>query len=113
MERVDMAVGENTRDARDTRRVLVVAVTASEYSAALRLAQQLRTIPRLGVEQDVRLRGVKAALRYADRANFDMVVVIGERELAEQRALVRDMRTREERSAPLTEVQDAVREALK
>ena len=50
----------------------------------------------VAVEQDVRLRGVRSALRYADRAGIGVVVIVGEREREEGVVVVRDLRTREE-----------------
>ena len=46
--------------------------------------------------QDVRLRGVKSALRYADRATIDLVVIVGQRERDDGTVVLRDMRSRTE-----------------
>jgi histidyl-tRNA synthetase len=64
------------------------------------------------VEQDVRLRGVKAALRYADRVGFDLVAIVGERERLDDHVLLRDMRTRNETSVPRFELLERVRQTL-
>ena len=64
------------------------------------------------MEQDVRLRGVKAALRYADRAKIDLVVIVGERERADATAVLRNMRTRAEARVERAALLDAVKEAL-
>ena len=93
-------------------RVLVVGVTPQDHTVALALASELRSIDRVVVEQDVRLRGVKAALRHADRADIDLVVIIGERERAEGIAVLRDMRSREETQVLQTDLCDAVQKAL-
>jgi histidyl-tRNA synthetase len=94
LERVDLALGE--RASAGQRRLLVVGVDGSDHADAIGVAAQLRTLPDTIVEQDVRLRGVKAALRYADRSDFDVVVIVGERERADNAVVIRDMRTREE-----------------
>ena len=66
----------------------------------------------LAVEQDVRLRGVKSALRYADRVGIELVVIVGERERQAGTALLRDMRSRDERPVAISELPDEVRQAL-
>jgi histidyl-tRNA synthetase len=77
-------------------RILVVGVTPEDHAAALAVAADLRRLPNVVVEQDVRLRGVKSALRYADRTSMDFVVIVGEREREEGTAVLRDMHSREE-----------------
>jgi histidyl-tRNA synthetase len=65
----------------------------------------------VAVEQDVRLRGVRSALRYADRAGIEVVVIVGEREREEGVVVVRDLRTGDEARVPAADVVDVVREA--
>jgi histidyl-tRNA synthetase len=110
LERVDLALGAVAEPAR-VPRVLVVGVTAADHPAALGVARELR-VGNLSVEQDVRLRGVKAALRYADRAGIDLVVILGERERADDTAVVRDMRTRAEQAVPRSDLLQRVVEAV-
>jgi histidyl-tRNA synthetase len=96
LERVDLARGPARPAAPRGQRVLVVPVDAGDYRDALRVAEQLRAAG-LTVEQDVRLRGPRAALRHADRTGADFVVVLGAEERAEDAVVLRDMRTRTER----------------
>jgi histidyl-tRNA synthetase len=101
LERIDLA-----RQAADGERavttlaprILVVGVGPADHPAALGVAAELRRLDHVAVEQDVRLRGVKAALRYADRAGCALVAIVGERERLEERVVLRDMRTRTETS---------------
>jgi histidyl-tRNA synthetase len=93
-------------------RILVVGVSEADHAAALDVARTIRGIDGASVEQDVRLRGVKSALRYADRADMDLVVIVGEREREENVVVLRDMRTRQESRVPRSELTDAVRSAL-
>jgi histidyl-tRNA synthetase len=58
------------------------------------------------------LRGVKVALRYADRAGIDTVVIVGERERADSVVVVRDMRSRRETTVRRVDLLGVVREAL-
>jgi histidyl-tRNA synthetase len=88
-----------------------VGVDASDHRHALGVARELRGT-QLIVEQDVRLRGVKSALRYADRAAFDLVVIIGERERDQDSVVLRDMRSRHESTVRRVDLVNAVKEAL-
>ncbi|MGI9146690.1 MAG: ATP phosphoribosyltransferase regulatory subunit, partial [Chloroflexota bacterium] len=104
LERVDLALGGAA--APRPPHVLIVGVDAPDHAHALAIARDLREIPRLVVEQDVRLRGVKAALRYADRATLDMIVIVGQREREDGTVVVRDMRSRQESVVQRTELID-------
>jgi histidyl-tRNA synthetase len=89
-----------------------VAVDESDHPEALAVARDVRALPRVVVEQDLRMRGVKSALRYADRAGFDLVVITGERERADNAVLLRNMRTRQESRVARADVASAVEAAL-
>jgi len=110
LERVDLALGPGV--ATQSRRVLVVGVAADDHPTALGVARELRSLTELSVEQDVRLRGVKSALRYADRAKIDLVVIVGERERADDTAVVRNMHTRDETRVGRAQLLNAVRGAF-
>ncbi len=111
LERVDLARTDAPAELKRPR-VLVLGVTPDDHAAALAAAQELRGLPGVSVEQDVRLRGVKAALRHADRIAADVVVIVGERERDEQQIVVRDMRTRAESRVARADLVLQVREAL-
>ena len=110
LERVDLALGLQQVASRP--RVLVVGVTAEDHRHAVEVARELRTVGQLVVEQDVRLRGVKSALRHADRAGVDLVVIVGEREREAGVAVLRDMRSRDEKQVTMGELVNEVRQAL-
>jgi histidyl-tRNA synthetase len=76
------------------------------------VARELRSLGELSVEQDVRVRGVKSALRYADRAGIDLVIIVGERERADATAVVRNMHTRDETRVARADLLNAVQGAL-
>lgn len=107
LERVDLARPQ--LDEPRPARVLVTAVGEDDHPAALAVARQLRQVPGLVVEQDVRLRGPKAALRHADRSAVDAVVLVGPDERAQNQAVLRDMRARRETRVPLDQLANAVR----
>ena len=108
LERLDL-VRPADADAATQPRVLVVAVAEDDHPAAVAVASQLRQVPGLVVEQDVRLRGPKAALRHADRGGINAVVLLGEQERAQGVAVLRDMRARRETRVPLDQLAGAVR----
>jgi histidyl-tRNA synthetase len=110
LERMDLVAPHN--HVQTARRLLVVGVAAADHASALDVARTLREIDGIAVEQDVRLRGVKSALRYADRAGIQLVAIVGERERAEGVVVLRDMRSREETRVAISEVVDTVRRAL-
>jgi histidyl-tRNA synthetase len=110
LERVALAGGH--LPTQTPSRALVVGVTAEDHPAALALARDLRALDGIVVEQDVRLRGVKSALRYADRVGMDLVVIVGERERAEGAVVVRDMRARDEARVSQADLIETVRRRL-
>jgi histidyl-tRNA synthetase len=106
LERDELSLDE----AVETRapRALVVGVDLNDHRQAVAIAHELRSIPKLIVEQDVRLRGVKAALRYADRATMDLVVIVGERERLNGTVMLRDMHSRQETVVARSELVDVL-----
>ncbi|MCA1643939.1 MAG: histidine--tRNA ligase [Chloroflexi bacterium] len=110
LERVDLARGP--AEATGLPRVLIVGVTADDHPTALGVARELRGLSGLAVEQDVRLRGVKSALRYADRARIDLVVILGERERTDASVVLRNMHTRAETRVVRADLLNAVQRAL-
>jgi histidyl-tRNA synthetase len=111
LERIDLAL--EAPMAETPPRLLVVGVAPDDQPAALQIARQLRTLDGVAVEQDVRMRGVKAALRYADRADIDLAVIVGERERSDRTCVLRNMRSRAEATLAQDELLDAVRRALR
>jgi histidyl-tRNA synthetase len=110
LERVDLAHDDVPTSM--PKRALVVGVTFDDHASALGVASDLRRIDGLVVEQDVRIRGVKAALRHADRIDADLVVIVGERERLADEVVLRNMRTRQEVNVQRSGVVAAVREAV-
>lgn len=110
LERVDLALEDPAEDR--PPRILVVGVNGDDHASALGVARQLREIDGVHVEQDVRVRGVKAALRYADRAGVDVVVIVGERERTEETVVLRDMRSRSEATVGRADLLQSVRRVL-
>ena len=91
--------------------VLIVPLDGADEPEAATLAGRLRAAG-LSVELDVRLRGVRAGLRHADRQRIPFVVICGQRERERGRPVLRDMRTREEVDFDRAELAAAVRGRL-
>jgi len=91
--------------------VLVVPLTPDDEHYAARCAGRLRNAG-LGVELDVRQRGVRANLRHADREGIALTVIVGERERDQGHVMLRDMRTREEVDIDVADLPDAARGRL-
>jgi histidyl-tRNA synthetase len=70
--------------------VLVAPVELEDYTEAARVAAELRGAG-IASEVDLRFRGVKANLRYADHERIPVVAIVGERERAEGVVVVHDM----------------------
>jgi histidyl-tRNA synthetase len=112
LERVELAREQTlVEDAEPI--VLVVAVTPDDHPDALAVAAELRQVPNMVVEQDVRLRGLKAALRHADRRGADAVVIVGEQERADGQVVVRNLRSRQESRVSRGELVQAVQAVLR
>ncbi|GAB4081520.1 histidine--tRNA ligase [Modestobacter muralis] len=86
----------------------VVPLGAAAKSFAVRLVGQLRAA---GVSADTVYgdRGLKGAMKAADRSGATHAVVVGDRDLAEGVAQLRDLRTHEQVAVPLGELFDRVR----
>ncbi len=109
LERVELVRPAPTQAPARRRRALVVPIDADDCGEAFRIADELRTTG-LVVEQDVRLRGPKAALRHADRTGVDLVAFVGAQERAEGVVVLRDMQARSERRVTRAELVAAVSE---
>jgi histidyl-tRNA synthetase len=91
--------------------VLVIPHAEADEPAAIAVSQQLRAAGRR-VEIDVRGRGMKSSLRYADRQGIPVAILLGEQERQGSIVRVRDMRTRDERVIAVEGLPAAVQEAL-
>ena len=86
----------------------VVPLGAEAKRLAVRLVGQLREA---GISADTVYgdRGLKGAMKAADRSGASHVVVIGDRDLADGVGQLRDLRTHEQVAVPLGELLDRVR----
>ena len=85
----------------------VIPVAADDVACCLQVAASLRAS---GLMAEVGLddRNLRRSLKQADRKNAKTVVILGEREREQAQALVRDLRSRQERSVALDDVAGVV-----
>jgi histidyl-tRNA synthetase len=85
-----------------------VPLGAEAKKLAVRLVGELR---RAGVAADTVYgdRGLKGAMKAAERSGASHTVVVGDRDLAEGVAQLKDMRTGEQRAVPVGELFETVR----
>jgi histidyl-tRNA synthetase len=86
----------------------VVPLGPEAKRVAVRLVGRLR---QAGISADTVYgdRGLKGAMKAADRSGASHAVVIGDRDLAEGVGQVRDLRTHEQRAVPVGELFDVLR----
>lgn len=83
--------------------VFVVALGDAAADKAVSLIQEMRAAG-LAAEKDYLARGMKAQLKAADRFGVKQVVILGDDELAQGIANVKDMETGEQITVPLSEL---------
>lgn len=106
MERLLMALeiyGEKKMEEPALLDVYVAPLGAGARATAFALTQALRDAG-LAADLDHMGRSVKAQFKYADKTGCRYVVVLGEDELKDGMAKIRDMMSNEERMVPLAEV---------
>lgn len=86
----------------DEKREIVFIATLGEraYAEGFRILSQLRKAD-LAAEIDYQQRSLKAQMRYADKLDAKQVVILGEDELKENAAVVRDMRDSSQKTVSL------------
>ncbi|HIP16881.1 MAG TPA: histidine--tRNA ligase [Methanothermococcus okinawensis] len=89
--------------------ILVVPVKKDKYllKQSLNIADELRKRGKV-VEVDLMNRRLNKALNYANVIGISKVIIIGERELEEGRVSLKDMKTGEQRSVKLEELESFV-----
>ncbi|MFZ0050878.1 MAG: histidine--tRNA ligase [Desulfobaccales bacterium] len=89
-------------------KVFLVALGEAAKEKCLNLLQKLRE-NNLATEMDFGNRSLKAQISQADRLGAACVIIIGEMELKDGKAQVRDMATASQRPVPFNEVPDHVK----
>jgi histidyl-tRNA synthetase len=89
------------------RRIFLAALGAAAREKGLAILQDLRSAGVAG-EMDFEDRSLKAQMSLADRLEVGWVIILGERELAADQAVVRDMSTGSQESVPLEELRSKI-----
>lgn len=92
--------------------VFLVALDTAAKDYSVVLLQELRTA-KIAAEIDYLDRKIKPQLKAVDRLGCKYALIIGDKELAEGLAILRDMETGEQELIPLTKITDSLIERLK
>jgi len=103
MERVLIALGEKIKPP-EKKVVYIVTLGDKAKIEGFRVAETLRKESGISVLTDTKEASLKSQMRTADKAGAEISVIIGENELREKKALVRDMKTAEQREVSLEQV---------
>ncbi len=91
--------------------VCVIPIAEGDFASAFAAAKDLRA---RGITTEVSIEGrnLSRSLRQADRRGARLVIIIGEAERADQSAILRDMRSRQEQPVLQAELAETVEELL-
>ena len=92
----------------ETKKVVIIPVGDELRGEALRISQKLRE-SNLSVEVEVMGRKMAKALEDADRRNFDYAVIIGEKELKEGAVVLRNLKSREQNTMKIDELEKRIK----
>lgn len=92
--------------------VFLVALDTAAKDYSVVLLQELRTA-KIAAEIDYLDRKIKPQLKAVDRLGCKYALIIGDKELAEGLAILRDMETGEQELIPLTKITDSLIKRLK
>ena len=88
---------------------LVMPVDQADWACAIQTAEYLRE-QGLKVEIDVTEKGVKSGLRYADKEDIPVAIIVGARERETGEMILRHMPSRQEYCVSLDQVVDKIKE---
>lgn len=90
--------------------VLLIPVSSSDIRYAVRVAENLRK-KGIRVELDVKNKGVKSGLQYADKKDIPFTAIVGSTEEAAEEVVLRDMNSRQEHRIPIKETAETITRA--
>ncbi len=110
LDRILLALSEQRSElgSEEIKRVVVIPIGDELRGEALKISQMLRESS-LNVEVEVMGRKMTKALEDADRRNVDYAVIIGERELKEGAVVLRNLRSREQNTLKIEELEKKIR----
>jgi histidyl-tRNA synthetase len=90
------------------RRKVIVVVNLGFEIEAFRMAELIRKETKAQVIVDVMGRGLKKQLSYANDVKADWAIIVGERELQENKFALKDMRTGEQKLLKMDEIIETI-----
>ena len=97
LDRITLALEKQDNSPKISRQIAVmVPIGEKSVLKAIELASQLREVG-ISVEMEIMGRTVTRALQDADRRNATHAIIIGQKEIAEKKVVLRNLRTRQQR----------------
>jgi histidyl-tRNA synthetase len=112
LERLNLVLGPEPVGRASEVDLLLAPLDLADLPQAAAQAERLRDVG-IRVELDLRLRGVRANLRHADRGGTPLVALLGERERNDGVVVLRTMGERVEQTVALTDLPAVVLAALR
>lgn len=106
MERLLMVMDSHILPNESPVDIFIATLGDNAITPAIKIADNLRRIDGISVVMDTLRRSLKAQLREANRQNSRFTVIIGEEELQNQSAQVRNMKTSEQVEVTFGEIQN-------
>ena len=105
MERLVIALSSSENSNNEARRVnTFIAVTGEQlYGEAFKLTESLRKAG-IASEIDYDAKSLKAQMRKAEKLGAKFVIIVGEEEFKKGKAILRDMKNRNQEEVPLSEI---------
>ncbi|MGQ9538661.1 MAG: histidine--tRNA ligase [Candidatus Bathycorpusculaceae bacterium] len=110
IDRMMLALQEQktSLNAGEEKTVMVIPVNESLNREALRISEMLR-VEGIPVETEVMGRKVSKALEDADRRGISHAIIVGEKELKDEAAVLRDMQNKKQSTVKIERLVDALR----
>ena len=93
----------------EEKKVMVVPITEKLKGEALKISRMLRDAD-IQVEVEVMGRKVAKALEDADRREMDYAVIVGERELEERAVVIRNLKSRKQKTVEIKNMIEAIKD---
>ena len=110
-ERLVSCLPENGHDNFKTG-VFIAALGAKAQQMAFRLTHQLR-VAGISAEMDYADKSLKSQLKRADKLNASFALILGDKEIEEQLALLRNMQTKDQQAIPLARLPESILKIIK
>ena len=88
--------------------IYIAALGEKASNVAQQLVYKLRSVS-VGAETDLMGRSLKAQMKYADKKGFSHTIVLGDNEIENGKAVLKDMRTGEEKDVSLDSIVDRLK----